>query len=241
MKIAIFLFLHWYGSLFLHTFFHHRYASHKMFRMNQAWEKVFFILCYIFHGAAYLSPKVYGIMHRQHHAYTDTELDPHSPKYSRNLFELFWKTRLYYNDILYGRINVEENFTRDLPEWDALDRIGNHILSRIMWVGIHVFIYTQLVTASWMFVFLPLTVLMVPIQGLIINWFAHKVGSINFSMKNTSTNLFRMDWLMMGEGYHNNHHKFPGKANFGYKPHEIDVTYLAIRALLRMGIIYRNG
>jgi stearoyl-CoA desaturase (delta-9 desaturase) len=43
---------------------------------------------------------------------------------------------------------------------------------------------------------------------------------------------------MMGEGYHNNHHKYASRANFGVKWYEIDVTYLVIRLLDALRIIH---
>ena len=78
---------------------------------------------------------------------------------------------------------------------------------------------------------------MAPLHGVIINWFAHIYGYVNFKVKDTSKNLFRFDFLMMGEGYHNNHHKHASRANFGYKWYEIDVTYLIIRVLNAVGLI----
>ena len=78
---------------------------------------------------------------------------------------------------------------------------------------------------------------MAPIHGVIINWFGHIYGYVNFKMKNTSKNLFRFDFLMMGEGYHNNHHKHASRANFGVKWYEIDVTYQIIRVLNLFGLI----
>ena len=78
---------------------------------------------------------------------------------------------------------------------------------------------------------------MAPIHGVIINWFGHIYGYVNFKMKNTSKNLFPFDFLMMGEGYHNNHHKHANKANFGVKWHEIDMTYVIIKILNLFGII----
>ena len=83
MIILIFIIAHWYLSLFSQTFFLHRYAAHKMFDMSKFWEKMFFIFTYITQGSSYLSPYAYGVMHRMHHAYADTEKDPHSPKYKK--------------------------------------------------------------------------------------------------------------------------------------------------------------
>jgi stearoyl-CoA desaturase (delta-9 desaturase) len=76
-----------------------------------------------------------------------------------------------------------------------------------------------------------------PIHGTIINWYAHKYGYRNFEMKNTSHNILPVDFLMLGEGYHNNHHKFATSANFGYKWFEIDPTYYVIKVLDFLHII----
>jgi stearoyl-CoA desaturase (delta-9 desaturase) len=42
---------------------------------------------------------------------------------------------------------------------------------------------------------------------------------------------------MMGESYHNNHHKFGGRANFGIRWFELDPTYPVILLLNFFGII----
>jgi len=84
---------------------------------------------------------------------------------------------------------------------------------------------------------LPVILLMAPIHGVIINWFGHIYGHENYTMKNTSKNIFHFDFLMMGEGYHNNHHKNSSSANFGVKWHEVDITYLIMRFLNAIGCI----
>ncbi|HZG26327.1 MAG TPA: acyl-CoA desaturase, partial [Chitinophagaceae bacterium] len=68
-------------------------------------------------------------------------------------------------------------------------------------------------------------------------WFAHKYQYVNFKLTNTAKNLFPVDFLMMGEAYHNNHHKFPSRVNFGFRWHEIDPTYPVILFLKWLGII----
>ena len=79
---------------------------------------------------------------------------------------------------------------------------------------------------------------MSPIHGAIINWFAHKYGYRNFEVKDTSRNFLPVDFLMMGESYHNNHHKNGSRANFGgVRWHEIDPAYQAIKLLNRLGVI----
>ncbi len=79
-----------------------------------------------------------------------------------------------------------------------------------------------------------------PVHGVIVNWFAHKYGKTNFETDNTSKNLFKVDWLMFGEGYHNNHHKFPSRSNFAAKKGEFDFCYPLIRALAALRVIKLN-
>lgn len=192
---------------------------------------------YITQGSSYLSPKAYGIMHRVHHAYTDTELDPHSPAYDNNLFAMMWRTKNTYTSIMRGKSDVEEKFTRNVPEWNWFDKWSDSLLSRVLWIGVYVMIYVAFAPSLWWFLLIPFHIVMGPLHGVIINWFAHKYGNVNFETDNTSKNLFKVDVLMMGEGYHNNHHKYPSRINFAAKKGEIDFCYPVIVLLNRLGII----
>ena len=208
--------------------------------MNKFWERFFYLFAFITQGSSYISPRVYAIMHRMHHAYTDTDKDPHSPKNDRNIFVMMWKARMVTANIYKAKHIIEPRFLKNLPNWRWLDKIAHSNISRLSWIALYISVYIIFAPAAWMFLFLPVHILMVPIQGAIVNWFAHKYGSKNFKVNNTSTNLFKVDLLMMGEAYHNNHHKNPGHVNFGFKWHEFDPTYLLIRIFSWMKIIRIN-
>ena len=237
MIILIFFIAHWYLSLFAQTFFLHRYASHQMFTMSKGWEKVFYIMTYIFQGSSFLSPRAYGIMHRLHHAYADTEKDPHSPQFTANMMDMMWKTKKIYSNIRENKANIDEKFLKNIPSWESLERFGSTWFSRLGWGAFYILFYIQFATEWWMFLLLPIHFFMGPIHGAIINWFAHKFGYVNFKVDDTARNLLPFDFLMMGESYHNNHHKFGGRANFGVKWHEFDPTYPIILLLNALGII----
>lgn len=237
MPVIIFFVAVWYLSLFSQTFFHHRYASHGAFSMSRGWEKFFFIFAYVTQGAHYLSPKAYAIMHRMHHAHADTEHDPHSPNFSSNLFSMMMRTHRFYKDILTGKMQVDEKYTKNVPDWPALERIANSDLSRILWVAAYVAFFVKFATSPWQYLLLPVIIVMAAFHGAIINWFAHKFGYRNFKVKDTSENLLPVDFLMLGESYHNNHHKHPSSANFGYRKHEFDPVYPVILLLNRLGVI----
>ncbi len=76
-----------------------------------------------------------------------------------------------------------------------------------------------------------------PVHGAIINWFSHKYGYVNFRVDDTAKNLLPIDFLMLGEAYHNNHHQLGGRANFGVRWFEFDPTYPIIRLLDALKII----
>ncbi|MFN2438211.1 MAG: acyl-CoA desaturase [Chitinophagaceae bacterium] len=240
IAIIIFFILHWYISLFSQTFFQHRYAAHAAFSMSKAWERFFFLFSYITQGSSYLSPRAYGIMHRIHHAYTDTENDPHSPSYDKNVMRMMWRTSKTYTGILQGQIKPDEKFIKNVPEWSSFDSWANSWFSRILWIAAYIGFYLLFAPSAWWYLLIPIHITMGPVHGVIINWFAHKYGHVNFETGNTSKNLFKVDLLMFGEGYHNNHHKFPSRTNFAIKKGELDLCYPIIRLLSKLKIITIN-
>ncbi len=237
MAIFTFIIVHWYSSLFFQTFFQHRYSAHKMFTMSKVWERIFFIFSFIAQGSSYLSPYAYGILHRMHHAYADTEKDPHSPSYDKSLFSMMWRTKTVYSNILEGKTEIEERFKKDLPKWFSFERIADKWFIRTAWGTLYTLIYIYFDPSWWVYLFLPMHYVMGPLHGAIINWFAHKYGTVSFKTNDTARNLLPVDVLMMGEGYHNNHHSHPDSPNFGSKWFEFDPSYPFIVLFNALGII----
>ncbi len=200
-------------------------------------ERITFVLTWIFQGPSYLSAYGYGIMHRMHHAHTDTENDPHSPSHDSNIIAMMWKTKTIYQEINQQLIEVDPRFIKNVPQWKNFDLFAGSKLSRILWIAAYLLFFTVFVSSWWQWLLFPITFLMAPIHGVIINWFGHIYGYVNYKVENTSKNLFPFDFLMMGEGYHNNHHKHATNANFGVKWYEIDMTFLIIKVLDTFGFI----
>ena len=237
MYVVVLVLILWYSGLFFQTFFLHRYAAHQTFTMSKFAEKVCFFLTWLTQGSNYLSAYGYGVMHRMHHAYADTEKDPHSPKYDNNLFSMMWRTKNTYQDINNKRISIEEKFTKNVPQWKRFDAFASSKISRLTWAILYIVFFVFFATAWWQWLLLPITFFMAPIHGVIINWFAHIYGYVNFKVSDTSKNLLPFDFLMMGEGYHNNHHAHGGRANFGVKWHEVDITYCIMVVLDKVKLI----
>lgn len=232
---------HWYLSLFCQTFFLHRYSAHKMFTMSKFWERFFYFLTYLSQGSSYLSPRAYAILHRMHHAFSDTPKDPHSPHNSPNVFTMMWKTKDIYNAVLQRKQPVAKQFDRNYPHWGLIEKIGDSWVSRVGWgvfyAMFYLFAYVYL-DMHWAFFFLlPIHFLMGPIHGAIVNWSGHKYGYQNFDNHDKSRNSLVFDLLMLGELFQNNHHKRPNDANFGARWWEFDPTYPVIRVLDKLQII----
>lgn len=236
--ILAFFLAHWYLSIFSQTFFLHRYAAHGMFKMNRFWERFFYIFTFITQGSSYLSPFSYGVLHRLHHAHADTVDDPHSPKNSPNLMEMMWKTRNIYLDIHCDKVEIPEKYKKNLPEWRSFDKIAHHPITRVAWIALYTLFYLQFAPSWWLFLLLPIHFTMGPVHGVIINWFSHKIGYRNYEVEDTSTNYLPFDFLTIGEGYHNNHHAYGQRPDFGgIRWHEIDLTWWVIRALDSLGVL----
>ncbi len=238
MEIAMFFIIHWFGSLFFQTFFLHRYGAHKMFSMSSYWERTFYLLTYIFQGTSFLNPRAYAVMHRMHHAFSDTERDPHSPHFFRSVFGMMWKTKDIYLDLINNKIKPGENFAKNLPEWRKFDEFADKWWHRIIWAGGYTAFYIFFATSWWMYLLLPVHFLMGPIHGAIVNWAGHKYGYTNFrDTHDHSKNTLFFDFLTLGELFQNNHHRYPGRANFAHRFFEIDPAYPLIKLLNFLKII----
>jgi stearoyl-CoA desaturase (delta-9 desaturase) len=71
-----------------------------------------------------------------------------------------------------------------------------------------------------------------------INSLAHTLGARRFATRDDSRNNFALALLTFGEGWHNNHHRFPAAARQGLRWWEIDLTYYALCGLELTGLIW---
>jgi stearoyl-CoA desaturase (delta-9 desaturase) len=241
MVIIIFFIVHWQLCVFCQTFFLHRYSAHKQFTMSPGWERFFYLFTYLCQGSSFLNPRGYAILHRMHHAYSDTARDPHSPLFASNAMSMMLKTKHEYDDFAYKRVAPQPRFAGDYPEWDLLDKLGQNWLARLSWVALYALFYWQFATSPWLWLLLPVQAVMGPVHGAIVNWCGHKYGYQNFDNGDASRNTLPFDFVTLGELFQNNHHKFAMSPNFAARRWELDPTYLAIRVLSALRIIELKG
>jgi len=208
-----------------------------MFKMEPFWERFFYLILLISQGSSFLNPRAYAILHRMHHAYSDTEKDPHSPHFFKDVFGMMIATKNMYMNYLHFKIQPEPAFQGNYPEWPLVDRIGNSWLWRIGCGLFYIGFYIAFANHWWLFILLPVHFLMGPLHGAIVNWCGHKYGYSNHDNEDHSKNSLPWDFLLMGELFQNNHHKKPNSPNFASKWWEFDPTYPVMKVLHWMKII----
>ncbi len=70
-----------------------------------------------------------------------------------------------------------------------------------------------------------------------INSLAHVWGKQRYDVGDESRNNFFLAIVTFGEGWHNNHHKFPGAARQGFIWWQVDFTYYGLKVLQWFRII----
>jgi stearoyl-CoA desaturase (Delta-9 desaturase) len=235
--ILTFFVAHWILSVFFQTFFLHRYGAHRMFTMSKGWERFFHLCTFFFQGSSYLNPRGYAILHREHHAFSDTERDPHSPWHANGFLDMMWKTKIRYEGLVKRTITPESRFEGGYPEWPLLDRLADSWAMRIAFGTAYTLVYIFFAPHWAWFALLPAHYLMGPIHGAIVNWGGHKVGYRNFESDDKSRNTLVFDFLTLGELFQNNHHKYGMAPSFAVRWFEIDPSYAVIRVLAAVGIL----
>ena len=71
-----------------------------------------------------------------------------------------------------------------------------------------------------------------------INSLAHQIGRRRYETGDTSGNSFFLAIITLGEGWHNNHHHYPGSVRQGFYWWEIDISYYILVVLSWMGIVW---
>lgn len=224
--------------MFAITGFYHRYFSHRTFRTSRV---VQFLAALVGAASVQRGPLWWAAHHRNHHRHTETTLDPHSPRVHG-----FWRSHM-------GWFLTREGFRTDwsripdlakYPELRWLDRYDT-LVPVLLAVGLYGLgallerVAPGLGTTGgqmlvWGF-FISTTVLFH--ATVTINSLAHRYGSRRFETGDDSRNNFWLALLTFGEGWHNNHHFFPGTVRQGFRWWEIDLTWYGLTVMSWCGLV----
>jgi stearoyl-CoA desaturase (delta-9 desaturase) len=71
-----------------------------------------------------------------------------------------------------------------------------------------------------------------------INSLSHVYGSRRYETTDTSRNNLWLALLTMGEGWHNNHHRYMNSCRQGFFWWEVDASFYVLKALSWLGIVW---
>ena len=224
--------------MFAITGFYHRYFSHRAFRTSRALQFFFAVV-----GAASVQrgPLWWAAHHRHHHRHADTAQDIHSPRHG------FWRSHMGWFLTPRG-FATQHEAVKDLtrfPELRLLDRF-DILVPVLLAVCLYLLgswlqrVHPTLGTSGpqlliWGFFVSTLVLFHITVT---INSLAHRWGSRRFATRDDSRNNALLALLTFGEGWHNNHHHFPGSARQGFTWWEIDVTFYVLRLMSALGLVW---
>ncbi len=191
----------------------HRYFSHKSFSTTARKHK-FLVWWSVLLGSG--SPIMYATTHRHHHKYSDTELDLHSPLNEKGSYWKIWLGLWEMKSIIWLRNVKRVRITTDLIRDPTIRFVHEHYFK--IWTGI---ILCSILVGSITTWKIPMFLVFCPIGWNVIgrnlfNTIAHTngIGAYrNFDTPDESQNKTWAHWYFLGEGYHNNHHKYPNEYN----------------------------
>ncbi len=218
---------------------YHRYFSHHSYKTSRVFQ---FILAWIGASAAQLGPLWWAGHHRDHHRYADTQFDIHSP-----VRDGFWWSHVGWVLCQDFVPTKEENMAEFIkfPEIKFLNKY--HFLPPLTLV---LFLFGL----GWYFQLYVPTLHTTPTQMVIWGFFistvilyhttfmtnsvAHLLGSRRFKTKDESRNNLILAILTLGEGWHNNHHRYAASERQGFFWWEIDMTHYILSVFSWFGIVW---
>ena len=91
----------YFGRMFVITAGYHRYFSHKAYRLNRFWQ---FVFAFAGTSCAQKGPLWWAGHHRNHHKFSDTERDLHSPRDGFWWSHIGWIMSSKYGETRYDQI-----------------------------------------------------------------------------------------------------------------------------------------
>ena len=211
------------------TLYLHRDQAHRSLDLHPALRHFFRFWIWCTSG---MLTKEWVAVHRKHHAFCETEQDPHSPQIHGLRKVLLEGAELYREE----KDNPEtlQKFGRGAPD----DWIERNVYLRYTYGGIVLLVLTDLLlfgVPGIILIAVQLAAMPVFAAG-VINGLGHHSGYRNFECNDAATNLVPWGLLIGGEELHNNHHAFPTSAKFSIRSWEFDIGWLYIKILSALGL-----
>ncbi|MGP0567174.1 MULTISPECIES: acyl-CoA desaturase [unclassified Nitrospina] len=228
--------------VFAITAFYHRYSSHRSFKTSRWLQFIFAVI-----GASSIQrgPLWWAAHHRHHHRHhhrvSDLREDSHSPVQHGFL----WSHMLWF--CCQSNFRTKTELIRDFNDFPELRLIDRFDILIPVALGTLLFLMGE--TLNSFFPQLGTSGLQLLVWGLIstvvlfhttvaTNSIGHLFGKRRYPTKDFSRNNLWMALLTLGEGWHNNHHYYPASVQQGFHWWEIDITYLILVLMSKLGLVW---
>ncbi|MBD2104157.1 acyl-CoA desaturase [Leptolyngbya sp. FACHB-261] len=222
--VGLALFLHWITGGLGITLGFHRLVTHRSFQTPKWLE-----YCFVFCGtlACQGGPIDWIGLHRMHHVYSDQLQDPHDSRQG------FWWSHMGW--MLYelpGRGDIPR-YVKDIIDDPVYQFFQKYFIPIQVALGAVLYLL-----GGWPFVVWGVFVRLVLVFHCtwFVNSATHLFGYQSHQSGDHSTNCWWVALLTYGEGWHNNHHAFPQSARHGLQWWEIDLTWMTIWLLQKVGL-----
>lgn len=217
----------------------HRYFSHRTFKTSRFFQ---FCLAFLGTSSAQKGPLWWAAHHRHHHKHSDTEKDVHSPVKR----SLWWS---HVGWILSDRFKATNTkMVKDLIKYPELKFLNDfHLLPPL---ALGAAIYGTGALLNYYFPSLGTSGFQLLVYGFIIstvllyhgtftvNSLAHVIGKRRFETNDDSRNNWFISLITLGEGWHNNHHRFPSSERQGFYWWEFDFSHYILKILSWVRIVW---
>lgn len=200
----------------------HRLLTHRSFKTYPWLEKILVYMSVI----STVGPTISWVaLHRQHHATSDREGDPHSP-YINEKFSLTQSIKVWLG-YDWKIPNIPVRYVKDLMRDETHKFIFNNYFKIIF---VYCAILLLIDPTLFLFAYVVPASMTVHLIGF-VNVLGHKHGYKTHETKDNSTNSWIANIISLGEGWHNNHHANPTRYYTGEKWWEWDLMGSIIKII----------
>jgi stearoyl-CoA desaturase (delta-9 desaturase) len=207
----------------------HRYFAHRAFKMNRVAR---FVWAFIGTAAMQKGPLWWAGHHVNHHRFADRDGDPHSPTVSGFYYaHVGW----FLNDAKHDRLEATNPVIRDFSRFWEVRFLSTYFFVPPILLAGAMYLIGGMPWLVWGFCLPTVTLAH---STFAINTINHLFGTRRFDTIDESRNNLLTAIFAVGEGWHNNHHRYQRAARNGFYWWEFDPTWYVIRAMQVVGLVW---
>lgn len=216
------------------TLYLHRHSAHNALDLHPALAHFFRFWLWL---TTATRTKEWTAIHRKHHAFCETEQDPHSPVV-RGIRKVMWQGAELYAEAAADEETLKRYGQRTPDDW-----VERHIYWPHKNLGIALMAVLDLllfgVNGIWIW---AIQMAWIPFWAAgVINGVGHWWGYRNYECADNARNVFPWGILVGGEELHNNHHTYPNSAKLSRRRWEFDIGWMWIRIFQFFGLAHPKG